>query len=131
MSNVTTQDTDSFAQQKEQTAALAERYAVPRASVYEAPDAVILDMEMPGVPREQVQISVENDELTVTGRRIKDAGEDLQIFYQERPTASFRRSFILNEGISVGEITASMENGVLRLTMPKSAKAKPRKIEIS
>ena len=105
-------------------------YVSPRSTVYQSPDAVILELEMPGVTKDGLEITVENDELTITGRRNRPADEGFEIVHQERLLAPYHRTYILSERIDTANIGAGFENGVLRMTLPKSAEAKPRKIQI-
>jgi len=107
-----------------------ERTVTPRASVFEAGDNVVLELEMPGVSREAIEVSVENDELTVSGRRVFAVDEGVEFLHQERLPLNYKRSFILSERIDSGNIGAKYTDGILTLTLPKSAEAKPRKITI-
>jgi len=114
----------------EQTTALAERYIRPRASIFETSDSVILELEMPGATRESIDVTVHNDELTVTGARKREATDNVEVVHQERFPFDFRRQFVLSERIDGNKIQALYENGILRLTLPKSEDAKPKKITI-
>jgi len=107
-----------------------ERTVTPRASVFETSDNVVLELEMPGVSREAIDVSVENDELTVSGRRTFAVDEGAEFLHRERLPLNYKRSFILSERIDSGNIGAKYTDGVLTLTLPKSAEAKPRKITI-
>jgi len=107
-----------------------ERIVTPRASVFETENAVILELEIPGVSRDTIDVTVENDELTVTGRRVFPVDEGAEMLHQERLPFNYRRSFILSERIDSANIGANYTDGVLKLTLPKSAEAKPRKITI-
>lgn len=107
-----------------------ERYVTPRATVVDTADSVILELEMPGVARDAISITLDRDELTVTGTRKQEEYANAEILHQERPTFNFRRSFVLSESIDGSRTAANYENGVLRLTLYKSEDAKPRKIEI-
>ena len=106
-----------------------ERVVSPRASVYETPELVVLELEMPGVKREQIDIRVENDELSISGERSWPVDEKFQMLHQERLPALYRRSFILSDRINVGEISATCRDGILELKLPKAVQAKPRRIE--
>lgn len=110
--------------------ATQDRFVTPRSSVYDTADAVVVELEMPGVGRDNIDITVDKDELTVTGHRTRSADEGYEVVHQERLLLNFRRSFVLSERIDTGNIAASYDNGVLQLTLPKSAEAKPRKISI-
>jgi HSP20 family protein len=107
-----------------------EQFVQPRASVYEHEDSVILELEMPGVARDKIDVTVERDELTVTGWRQQEDLSGLEILHRERIPLHYRRSFVLSDRINTGAIGASCNDGVLRLTLPKSEGAKPRKIAI-
>lgn len=123
---VTTQDNSQVAHGTGRT----DRTVTPRASVYETPESVILELEMPGVARDSIEIKVENDELSVCGQRFMPADERLEILHQERLPLSYRRAFILSDRIDPTNIEAACNNGVLKLTLPKAAEAKPKKITI-
>jgi HSP20 family protein len=107
-----------------------DQFVQPRASVYEAAEAVILELEMPGVSRDKIDVTVEKDELTVTGWRHAEDYQKYEVIHQERLPLSFRRSFVLGDTIDADNIGAALNNGVLRLSLPKSERAKPKKISI-
>lgn len=107
-----------------------ERTVSPRASVYDSGEEVLLELEMPGVDRHRLDIRVDNDELTIYGARLAHADDSYEVLHQERHPLSYRRTFILSDRVDSANIKAGYEHGVLRLTLPKVAKAKPRKITI-
>ena len=107
-----------------------EEFVQPRASVFERKDDVILELEMPGVARDKVDVTVENDELTVTGWRQADDYSKCELLLGERPSRPYRRAFVLSESIDTQKVGAVCENGVLKLTLPKVEAAKPKKIDI-
>lgn len=107
-----------------------ERTISPRASVYETVNEVVLELEMPGVSRDSIEVSVENDELTVTGPRVLPVDDGAEWLHQERFPFSYRRAFVLSDRIDSSNIAASYVDGVLKLTLPKAAEAKPKKITI-
>lgn len=107
-----------------------EQFVQPRASVYENADSVVLELELPGVPRDKIDVTVERDELTVTGWRTQDDLSKCEIIHRERLPLPYRRSFVLSDRIDTSRLTAQSNDGVLRLTLPKSEGAKPRKINI-
>src|SRR5580765_3061815 len=81
----------------DQAAATIELYLKPRASIFETADAVILELEMPGVSRESINVMVHNDELTVTGARKKNMPEHSEFVHQERFLFDYRRQFVLSD----------------------------------
>lgn len=84
---------------------------------------------MPGVNKDGLEISVEGNELTLIGRRSLDLPEG-ELYYCETPMADYRRVFELGPDVDTSKISAKLEQGVLTLHLPKSEKAKPKKIEV-
>lgn len=84
---------------------------------------------MPGVEKESLEIMVEGNELTIIGRRKTELPED-HLCYCESPQADYRRMFELGPDVDTSKISAEMKQGVLRLRLPKSEKAKPKHIEV-
>jgi HSP20 family protein len=108
----------------------AEQFVTPVASVVEDGDAYLLKVEMPGVNKEGLEISVENNELTITGRRDLAQIEGTLI-HRESRTEDFRRVFELDPSIDTSKISARIDQGVLTVTLPKAEQVKPRKIAVS
>ena len=105
----------------------------PRIDIHEADDHIELSAELPGVEQDDVDVSVLEGVLTITGEKksARETNEGARIV--ERSFGSFKRSFRLNDTVDVDNITASFKNGVLVLTLPKVAEQKPepRKITVS
>ena len=111
------------------TARDTERFIAPAASVFENADGYTLEVEMPGVKKEGLEISVENNELTVIGRRsLSIEGTPI---HRESRAENYRRAFELDPSINTGKIVAKMDQGVVTLTLPKAEEVKPRKIAVS
>jgi len=108
----------------------AEQFVTPVASVVEDGDAYLLKVEMPGVNKEGLEISVENNELTINGRRDLAQIEGTLI-HRESRTEDFRRVFELDPSIDTSKISARIDQGFLTLTLPKAEQVKPRKIAVS
>jgi HSP20 family protein len=108
----------------------SEQFITPVASVVEGNDAYILDVEMPGVNKEGLEISIENNELAIIGRRTLPQIEGTLI-HRESRTENFRRVFELDPSIDTSKISAHVEQGMLTLTLPKAEQVKPRKITVS
>jgi len=106
----------------------SEREFVPFVDISETPDSYILDADMPGVSKENLEITLDNNTLTISGKVDTTAGSRLE--YQEFELHNYKRSFVVNEDVNTGRIEAKLENGVLNLVIPKSERTKPRKIEI-
>jgi HSP20 family protein len=107
-----------------------EQFVAPVSSVLEDGEGYTLQVEMPGVNKEGLEISVENNELTILGRRSLPAIEGALIHRESRPN-NFRRSFELDPSIDPGKISAKIEHGVVTLTLPKAEQGKPRKITVA
>jgi len=108
----------------------SEQFMAPVASVIEGGDVYMLNVEMPGVNKEGLEISVENNELTIIGRRSLSQIEGTLIHRESRPE-NFRRVFELDPSIDMSKISARIDQGVLTLTLPKAEQVKPRKITVS
>jgi len=107
-----------------------EQFIAPAATVLENADGYSLEVEMPGVSKENLEMWVENNELTVTGRRSLPAVEGTLV-HRESRRENFRRTFELDPSIDAEKISARIEQGVVRLTLPKAEQVKPRKITVS
>ena len=105
-------------------------FVSPRVNITETRDGYLLQAEMPGVSKDGLEISLEANELTLVGRR-QEHCEGLDLLYRESSNRDFRRSFVLDPTIDAGKIEAKMENGVLRLHLPKAEQVKPRKIKVT
>ena len=108
----------------------AEQFVAPPASVTEAADGYMLEIEMPGVKKDGLDISVDNNELTIIGRRAVPAVEGTLIHRESRPE-NFRRTFELDPSIDANKISAKIDQGLMTLTLPKAEHVKPRKITVS
>jgi HSP20 family protein len=113
-----------------QTARQGERFITPSASVTENADGYVLELEMPGVSKDGLDISVENNELSITGRRSNPSIEGTLVHRESRPH-NYRRTFEIDPSINAGKITARITQGVVTLTLPKAEEVKPRKIKVS
>ena len=107
-----------------------EQYLNPSASVFETADGYLLQVEMPGVNKEGLEISVEDNELTLVGRRSLPSLDGTPV-HRESRRENFRRTFELDPSIDTNRISARIENGVVALTLPKAEHVKPRKIAVS
>jgi len=113
---------------------LGSRVWVPAMDVAERGDAYIVHTELPGVRPEQVEVSFEQNVLTVRGSKPatfdSNTEGELRVFAAERVHGSFERSVRLPEFVDADRITAKFDHGVLTITVPKAEAAKPRRIEI-
>lgn len=107
-----------------------EQFVASPASVIEAGDGYTLEVEMPGVNRDGLDISVENNELTIIGRRSLPVVQGTLIHHESR-LENFRRTFELDPSIDANKISAKVEQGLVTLTLPRAEHVKPRKITVS
>jgi HSP20 family protein len=121
---------NAVAEKDKQVPVAQERnYVSPEVDIFETPEGYILHAEMPGVPKEGLEVTLENNTLTFTGHRKQDAVKGTVLYRESRP-ADYRRVFELDPAVDVDKIGAEMRQGVLRLTLPKAERVKPRRIEI-
>jgi HSP20 family protein len=104
-------------------------FYVPPVNIMETDDQYVVEADLPGVTKDGLEITVEDNELTIIGRR-NDFHEvpNGEVLYQETRPGDFRRVFELDPTIDTAKIGAKMQQGVLTLTLPKAEKVKPRKI---
>ncbi|KUN40540.1 MULTISPECIES: Hsp20/alpha crystallin family protein [Streptomyces] len=94
-------------------------------------DTFYVDLDLPGVTPESIDLDVERNVLTVRAERKPTYGENTDTVVTERPVGTFSRQLFLGETLDTDRIDASYEAGVLRLRIPVAEQAKPRKIAIS
>jgi HSP20 family protein len=104
-------------------------YVSPKVNIIENKDGYTLEAEMPGVAKDGLDISLEENMLTITGRR--QQAQSASLLYRESEPADYRRVFELDPAIETGKIAAQMEQGILTLTLPKAEKVKPRRITVN
>ena len=103
----------------------------PLVDVLEDADAITLKVELPEVDAKDVEIQVENNQLTVRGERKLEKAEDRDGYHRiERSYGSFARSFSLPTTVDGERISAESKDGVLRIRLPKKAETKPRQIKV-
>ena len=122
-------------QQKKEVATSEEatrsaRYYVPGTDIHESDDALDIAMEVPGVARDGVEVTLEKDILKVTAQVDFANYEGLEPIYTEYEVGHFQRSFSLSSKIDQGAISARVENGVLHLHLPKTREAASRRISV-
>jgi HSP20 family protein len=115
-----------------------DRAFVPRAGSARPPmdvvayeDRLELVADLPGLSRDDVDLEVADGVLTVRADRALEVPEQGRVVRRERSARTFSRSFALGDEVDVDAIGATMRDGVLRITLPKSERAKPRQIEVA
>ena len=113
-----------------ETPASERRYVAPEVNIFETKDAYILEAEMPGVAKDGLEITLEGGVLTIVGHR-SDVAPMAGALYRESRGADYRRVFELDPAIDTDKINASVDQGVLTLTLPKAERVKPRNIAVT
>src|SRR5262245_51743145 len=103
---------------------------VPATDIVEGADGVRIALELRGVKGEDVKISLENFVLTVRGEKKQVKEEKGKVYRYERSYGAFERSFSLPSTVDADKVSATFENGVLTVSIPKSEQAKPREIQV-
>ncbi|MFU8848779.1 MAG: Hsp20/alpha crystallin family protein [Opitutales bacterium] len=103
----------------------------PVYEVSENTDAFKVRVLMPGVKRDGVEISIEDETLSIVGTRLATMPEGWRPLRRELPEGDYRLNLRLNVPVNEGKIKARVEDGLLDLTLPKADEVKPRKIKVS
>ena len=121
---------ESFSEGREE--ALTTTNFAPPVDVYEDEHNVSLKIEVPGIDEKDIDIRLENNNLTVHGERKFEKEEKEENFRRvERQYGSFTRSFSLPTTVDADKVSANYEKGVLKVTLPKKAEAKPKQIQVN
>lgn len=112
-----------------QTTERTPEYSVPEVNIVETKDGYVLEAEMPGVNKEGLDISLEDNVLTLIGHR--QPQPTATPLYRESKSTDFRRAFELDPSIDSSKIDARIEQGILTLRLPKAERVKPRKITVA
>ena len=110
---------------------LAENYRSIAVDVIEEKEQYILKADMPGIKKEDIKVSLEDNILTIEAERKSEAeAQDKQIHRIERSFGRYQRSLNLGTNVDAGKIKANYKDGVLELFVPKSEEVKPKTIEV-
>jgi HSP20 family protein len=102
----------------------------PPVDVIEDSTGITLYADLPGVPRDKLNLQVEGDTLTIEAELALDVPEGLASTHAEVQLARYRRVFTLSKELDAEQVNAELQHGVLRLRIPKAAHAQPRRVEI-
>lgn len=105
-------------------------FVVPVYDIKESADAYGLEILLPGVVKDAVELQVDQNELVVTARRRWQAPQGWTEVFRETADADYRLRVDLSDAVNVEKINAELEQGVLRVTLPKAEALKPRKITV-
>ncbi|NUM53248.1 MAG: Hsp20/alpha crystallin family protein [Candidatus Hydrogenedentes bacterium] len=109
---------------------VATRYLIPRVNVVDEAERVVIEAELPGVAKADLSLEVKDGELTLVGKRANATREGHYIM-RERAFADYRRVFALSNAIDPTRIEAEMKDGLLTVTLHKTDRVKPRKINVN
>ena len=103
----------------------------PAVETFERGTDLVIRAELPGISRDEIQIDVENNSLTLRGERKQDVEpEEGKSYRSERTYGAFKRCFTLPAIVDAGRISATHKDGVLEIVLPKVERAKPKQVEI-
>jgi len=105
-------------------------YITPSVDITEGKDEYLLEADMPGVTKSGIEVLLEDNELTLIGRRQTPPLQG-DLIHQESSRLDYRRTFVLEPVIDLTRISAQIEQGVLTVHLPKAQKMKPRKISVT
>lgn len=128
---MSTTELEKVNKQSPEQRANARSWRRPRYDVAENAEAFNIQVSMPGVPKGGVDISVDGDTLNIIGSRTKSQPEGWRPLRRELPEGDYRLNLRLNVAINEAKIKATVEDGVLDLTLPKADEVKPRKIKVN
>ena len=105
-------------------------YSWPAVNLYDAGEELFIYAQVPGLSEKEINLSLNQEVLTITGERIIDAPEGYSTHRQERGAINFSRSFTFPCKIDPEKVTASVKNGLLTIKLAKAPEAKPRQISV-
>jgi len=104
----------------------------PPVNVLNGEDELVVLCEVPGIPREDLDISITGETLVVSGtKRAPDAAEDVRYQVRERGAGEFSRTIVLPDRVDTDRIVATLADGVLTIRLPKSESARPKQIPVT
>jgi HSP20 family protein len=103
----------------------------PALDLYQNNDNVIAVVELPGMRKEDIEISLQDGTLTISGERKLESGDGDNAERTERFTGKFRRSVTLPTRVDIDKVNASYKDGILTVTLPKAEEAKPKQIQVN
>ncbi len=103
----------------------------PKVDIYETENSYVLNAELPGLTKEEINIDVNDNTLTLKGeKKFEEKVQKDSYVRVERSYGNFARSFVLSDDVDTEGITANYKEGVLELTLPKKEEAKPKEIKV-
>ena len=103
----------------------------PALDLYQNNDNVVVRVELPGMRKEDIEISLQDGMLTISGERNSETAEGDKAERTERYVGKFRRSISLPTQVDASKVTATYRDGILTVTLPKAEEAKPKQIQVN
>jgi HSP20 family protein len=104
----------------------------PALDVFEDKDSFVVKAELPGMKKEDIEVSLHDGALSISGeRKTESKREDSEVYRSERFFGRFQRSVTLPTTVAADKVKAAYNDGVLTITLPKTEEAKPRKIDVA
>ncbi len=103
---------------------------VPPADVFEDTDGITLQLDMPGVAKDQLNLQTNRNALTIEGNARLDMRQGMEALYADVRSTLYRRSFVLSDELDTDKTEASLKDGVLTVRIPKRMELRPRRIEV-
>ena len=104
----------------------------PPVNIYDDGEGFLVRAEMPGIERDELDVSAKGDQVTIRGaRRIPEAGETASYHRRERDSGTFRRSVTMPDAVDPDKVRATYRNGVLEVYAPRAEEARPRTIQVT
>jgi HSP20 family molecular chaperone IbpA len=103
---------------------------LPPVDVVEDPQGITLYADLPGVPRDKLAVRVDGDQLTLEGETVLPVAENVTAAHAEVTLPRYRRTFTLSKELDAEQVSAEYSHGVLRLRIPRTAQAQPRRIDV-
>ena len=103
----------------------------PALDLYESGDNVVAVVELPGMRKEDIDISLHDGTLAISGERKRESANGEKAQRTERYVGTFRRSITLPTRVDAGKVGATYHDGILKVILPKAEEAKPKQIEVS
>ncbi|NNE56500.1 MAG: Hsp20/alpha crystallin family protein [Hellea sp.] len=102
----------------------------PPTDIFDLGDKLVIELDMPGVAKDDIDISLEKHVLTIRGRAKTSDRDGWKMIYSEYGEGDYERAFALSDQLDEAKIDAALKDGVLRLELPKAESAKARKINV-
>jgi HSP20 family molecular chaperone IbpA len=130
LQEITMSDNQPTVRQNQPVQQADTRAVLPAVDVYEDESGITLLADMPGVPKELLELKVEGDALSIEGQVRAQTPDNLEAVYAEVRVPRYRRSFTLSRELDTSRIDANLKDGVLTLRIPKQVHAQPRRIDV-